>query len=382
MYFADIIGQMPAKRELIRTFKAGIVPHARLFVGEDGGGGLGLAYAYARYINCLNPSDEDACGYCRSCLRFNQYASQDLHFLFPIVNVGSRNLCEDELPRWREFLARGPYTRYSEWADMLGGEAKRPMIFVREGEVLTERLSYHISEARYRILLIWLPERMHEGLGNKLLKLVEEPPKGTVILMVTQSEGEVLGTLRSRMQTLHLRPLSEQELISALEARPTERPGTDPLYSAHMAGGNYRRALDSYLGQEPKGEDMTTLLGRILRATVNARPIEIRSLADELARLSREELIQLFAYIGRMLREIYIIPYGLNQINYLTDAERKIAQYLSGCLTSGNVPALLEELDLATRHIAQNVNSRMVLFDLILRFTSTLAPAYRAHGIR
>lgn len=383
MYFRDVIGQTPAKDELRRSFLAGVVPHARLFVGADGSGALGLAYAYARYINCESPSADDACGYCRSCLRYSEFAGQDLLFLFPIVNnKDSSNLCDDELPRWRHFLALGPHTRYSEWVRLLGGETKRPSIFTREGNVLTERLSYHVAEARYRVLLIWLPERMNEALANKLLKLTEEPPSHTVILMVTQSEEEVLGTLRSRMQAIHLRPLSETEIAQALMAEPAPAGEADLYLSAHLSGGNYRTALDDYRGSNADAVQTTRLFGRILRATVNARPVEIKSLADELAKMSREELVALLGYMARMFREIYICSYGIEQINYLTTAEQGIAKYLRGCVSSSSVETIASEIDLAVRHIMHNVNSRMVLFDLILRLTSTLAPAYRAHGIR
>lgn len=382
MYFRDIIGWTPVKDELIRSTLAGVVPHARLFVGKDGSGALGLAYAYARYINCLNPSEHDACGRCRSCARFDQFAVQDLLYLFPIVNDDGRNLCDDDLPRWREFLARGPYTRYAEWISMITKEMKRPMIFAREGEVLLERLSYQIAEARYRVVLIWLPERLHESLANKLLKLVEEPPANTVILMVTQSETEVLGTLRSRMQTIRLMPLSEGDMAHALTAVPTSVVDADPFVSAHLAGGNYRTALDDYLGHNADAVETTKLFGRVLRATVNARPVEIKALSDELAKLSREEIVMLLAYMARMFREIYVHSFGINQINYLTTAEAGIAKYLSGCLNADNTMVISGEIDLAVRHITQNVNSRMVLFDFILRLTSTLAPAYRAKGIR
>lgn len=382
MYFRDVVGQEAAKNELRRSFLAGIVPHARLFVGADGAGALGLAYAYARYINCASPSADDACGECRSCQRFDGFAAQDLHFLFPIVNVASRNLCEDELPRWREYLALGAHSRYAEWANMLGGEAKRPIIFAREGEALLERLSYHIAEARYRIVLIWLPERMHESLGNKLLKLTEEPPPSTIILMVAQNEAEVLGTLRSRMQALRLRPLSEQEIAEVLAHRTSPKADADPLLSAHLSGGNYRTALDDYLGENAEAAEMTKLFGRVLRATVNARPVEIRALADELAKSTREDQLALLAYMSRMFREIYVHPMGIPRLNYLTVAESGIAKYLSGCVTHANIKALSQEIDLAARHIEQNVNSRMVLFDLILRLTSTLASMYKARGIR
>lgn len=383
MFFRDIVGQTPAKKELRRSFLAGVVPHARLIVGQDGAGALGLAYAYARYINCEHPTEEDACGHCRSCLRYNAFAALDLHFLFPIANnKNSSNYCDDELPHWRKYLALGAHARYDQWVSLLGEESKSLLIYAREEEPLSERLSYQIAEARYRVVLIWLPERMHQVLGNKLLKLTEEPPERTIILMVSEQEGEVLGTLRSRMQTLHLRPLSEHEIVEALSREVAPPPQADAQRSAHLSGGNYRTALDDYLGLSETRDETTKLFGRTLRATVNARPQEIRLLSEELAKMSREEQTNLLTYMGRMFREIYAYGFGIPQINYLTTAETGIAKYLSGCLDTPIATAIASEIDLAQRHIVGNVNARMVFFDLILRLTSILAPSYKAHGIR
>lgn len=386
MYFRDIIGQQTAKNELIRATQAGVIPHARLFVGESGSGALALAYAYARYINCDAPSHIDACGKCRSCLQYNQFALPDLHFLFPIINVGSRNLCDDELDNWRRFLAQGAHTTYEDWLEIVGGDGKKLGIFAREGAILAEKLSYKVSEAHYRVLLIWLPERMHETLGNKLLKLTEEPPEQTIILMVTLQQQEVLPTLRSRLQTLHLQPLSEQEIIQALEVNPPIRTDESPQealqHAAHLASGNYRRALDYYQGKDDTGQEYRSILGNILRITIKGKPIDMKQLADELANLGREEQLSLLEYIGSMMRELYMYSLTLPDISYMRPSERIIAQTLEGCITGRNIRAIQEELDLAQRHIAQNVNARMVFFDMIIRLTSTLSPAYRERGLK
>lgn len=382
MYFRDVVGQDIAKAELIRSYATGAMPHARLFVGGDGMGALGLAYAYARYINCANPSSDDACGACASCRRYDSYSVQDLLYLFPIVNVGSRNLCEDELPAWRRFLQRGPHSLYTDWLEMQGGDAKRLSIFAREGEQLMQRLSYQIAEAKYRILLIWLPERMNEALGNKLLKLTEEPPERTHILMVSQSEAEVLGTLRSRMQTIHLRPVPEVLIAQHLSGLISRKANSSPIESAHLSGGNYRYALDDYMGNGHSNDELLGYFRRILRATVNAQPAQNRPLVEEIAKLSREEQIDLVRYMGQLFREIFAANYDLAEVSYLRAEELPIAQYIKECMTVENLSLIQSELDLAIRHVGQNVNSKMVFYDLLLRLTSALARDYKRVGIR
>ena len=382
MYFHDIIGHEALKAELISSVQMGIIHHAQLFVGRDGEGALGLAYAYARYLNCTQRGETDACGHCPSCKRYDTFAEQDLFHLFPIVNASGKNLAEDTLPEWRSFLAQGPYVRYDEWLSLLGGDGKKASIFAREGEALQQSLSYQMAGTGYRIVLIWLPEKMQEALGNKLLKLVEEPPARTIILMVTMEEEAVLGTLRSRMQTLRLQPLAPQVIEEALHLIPQGTDGVEATLAAHLSEGNYRVALDSYLGRSEEHLSQERYLQRILRATVNAQPTEMKLLAEELATTSRDEQLALITYLARMFREFYLFNLDLPKLNYLTNKETSIASYLRSCITGQNVRVVEIELDLARRHIAQNVNSKMVFFDLLLRLTSALAPSYRQQGIR
>ena len=382
MYFHDIIGHETLKAELISSVQMGIIHHAQLFVGRDGEGALGLAYAYARYLNCTQRGETDACGHCPSCKRYDTFAEQDLFHLFPIVNASGKNLAEDTLPEWRSFLAQGPYVRYDEWLSLLGGDVKKASIFAREGEALQQSLSYQMAGTGYRIVLIWLPEKMQEALGNKLLKLVEEPPARTIILMVTMEEEAVLGTLRSRMQTLRLQPLAPQVIEEALHHIPQGTDGVEATLAAHLSEGNYRVALDSYLGRSEEHLSQERYLQRILRATVNAQPTEMKLLAEELATTSRDEQLALITYLARMFREFYLFNLDLPKLNYLTSKETSIASYLRSCIMGQNVRVVESELDLARRHIAQNVNSKMVFFDLLLRLTSALAPSYRQQGIR
>lgn len=382
MFFRDVVGQEVVKWELIRSFQEGIVPHARLFVGEDGMGGLGIALAYARYINCDRPSKLDSCGTCPSCKRYNQFAGQDLFFLFPIVNQASRNYCEDELPQWRAFLTKGPHTRYQDWLEYQGGDAKKLGIFAREGEQITQRLSYQIAEARYRVLLIWLPEKMHEALSNKLLKLTEEPPERTVILMVTQEEAKVLATLRSRMQPIYLRAIKEETIRDTLCNLSDGQSVSFVQDIAHLSRGNFRTALDLYQGGSVEEQNNLELFKKILRATVDAQPTRGRAIADEVAKLSREEQINLLGYISQLFRELFVANYELMDIVYVRQDERPLIDYIKACINRDNVARITTEIDLAIVHIGQNVNSKMVIFDLILRLTSILAPSYKERGIR
>lgn len=382
MYFSDVIGQEVVARELRASFMAGVVPHARLFVDTPGLGGLALAYAYARYINCASPSNLDACGHCASCKGFDTFSGRDLHFLFPIVNRDSRNYCDDELGKWREFLALGPYASLEDWYNLQQSAGKQLSIFARESEALLNKLSYQVLDNKYRILFIWLPERMHETLANKLLKLTEEPPERTVILMVCHREGEVLGTLRSRMQTIHIKPIDEAIIAEALPYMAGASAGITAQRAAHLSSGNILKALNLWHTPVEELSAQAQSLGKMLRATIKPQPQEMKALADEIAQQTRDEQLALLEYVARMLREIYLQLSDVPTISYYTPSEEAMVHYLRGCVNSSNIHALRSEVDLAIRHVGQNVNSRMVFFDLILRLTAILAPSYKRLGKR
>ena len=184
------------------------------------------------------------------------------------------------------------------------------------------------------------------------------------------------------MQTLRLQPLAPQVIEEALHHIPQGKDGVEATLAAHLSEGNYRVALDSYLGRSEEHLSQERYLQRILRATVNAQPTEMKLLAEELATTSRDEQLALITYLARMFREFYLYNLQQPELNYLTSREQGIAQYLRRVVTGQNVRVVQEELDLAQRHLAQNVNARMVFFDLLLRLTSALAASYRQHGIR
>ena len=181
------------------------------------------------------------------------------------------------------------------------------------------------------------------------------------------------------MQTLRLRPLTEPEIETALRATPTDYAEADALYAAHLSEGNYRKALDLYEGHAAELGEEYALLQRILRATVNAQPREMKLLAEDLAALSKEEQASLLEYLARMFREFYLYNLSLPDINYLTSREEGIARYLRSCITGRNVRQVEAEIDEAARHLAQNVQAR---WSSSTSFCDSLRPSLRATSRR
>jgi DNA polymerase-3 subunit delta' len=172
MFFRDVIGQDSLKQQLIAAARKGVVPHSQLFCGQAGCGAFPIAFAYARYLNCTERSDTDACGHCSSCLKYNEIAHPDLYFIFPMVQEGKKTVCDDYMIEWRAFLSTHVYFDLNRWLNEIDA-TKQAIIYSKESDEIMRKVSLKIYEAAYRILLIWMPERMHSACANKLLKVIE-----------------------------------------------------------------------------------------------------------------------------------------------------------------------------------------------------------------
>ena len=246
MYFKDIIGQEEIKKRLIHSARTGVIPHAQLFTEQVSAGAFPLALAYARYLNCTNRTETDSCGHCPSCLKYNELAHPDLHFVFPIVSKKDKkkDVCDDYLTEWRGFLKNRPYFDIDGWLDYIDAGNSQALIYSKESDEIIRKLSLKIYEATYRILLVWLPEKLHQTCANKLLKAIEEPPRNTVILMVSELPDLVLGTILSRAQRINVRGIHPKDIASSMISRFNLTP-EDAKHVAHLANGSYLKAVEA-----------------------------------------------------------------------------------------------------------------------------------------
>lgn len=372
MYFHNVIGQDDLKARLTDTARQGIIPHARLFCGRTGSGTFPLALAYARYLNCTDRTDTDACGKCHSCRQYDALAHPDLHFVFPIVadKKRKRTVCDDYLGEWREMLTERTYFDLDEWLDRMETAGKQALIYAEESDQMIRKTSLRIYEAQYRVLIVWMPERMHAACANKLLKLIEEPPARTVILMVSDAPDLILGTILSRTQRLDVRPIEADSLARALEQR-NGLPPDAARRTAHLAHGDLL-AAERIMGQDERERLFLDFFIRIMR---NAWKRDVRAMkqtADELAALSREQQRAFLAYCQHLVRENFVRRFRSDDLNYLRPDEAAFSARFSPYVNERNVFDFAAELADAERHIAQNGNAKMIFFDLTLRITVLL----------
>ena len=364
MQFKDIIGQEAIKKQLIEEVDANRIPHAQLFQGLAGYGSLPLALAYAQYINCTNKQENDSCGECISCKTTNKLIHPDLHFVLPIVKRGKK-LSDDFLPEWRELATQQSYFNFEHWLNALNAGNSQAIIYSKESEELTRKLSFKSSQGGYKIVIIWLPEKMHIALGNKLLKLLEEPADQTVLLLVAERTEAILPTILSRTQRRNIPAIDNESMAKALREKynvlPQEREEI-----AHLAQGNYIKALESIHLNDEK-QHYFELFVSLMRLSYQRKVKEMKAWSEEVAEMGREKQKSFLNYCQHMVRESFIHNLNHNELNYLTQQEKKFAVNFSPFINESNVFDIMNELSEAARHIEQNVNSKMVFFDFSLK---------------
>jgi DNA polymerase-3 subunit delta' len=365
VYFKDIIGQERAIRRLTYEARRGRLPHALLMEGAEGVGKLALAVALARYLVCAQPSEHDGCGHCAACRMMDKLAHPDVHFVFPVVKRGKETTCSDFLPQWREQLGESAYFGLPTWLTRMGSADGQAGILVKESDTLARVLSLKASQGGWRVVIIWLPERMNAECANKLLKLFEEPPAQVLFVLVSEEPDALLPTIRSRTQRLFIPPIAEDEVARALMVRYGIQEA-DAQTIGHYAGGNWLKAVEAISLDEEKGLYLELFIA-LMRMAYARRIRELKEWSEGAAAMGRERQKHFLAYCGRMLRENFASNFGLPAVVHMDIHEREFSARFAPFVNEANIIGLMEEFSEAERHIGQNVNARMVFFDLALK---------------
>ena len=372
MYFKDIIGQHEATALLRSAVAEGRIPHAQLICGGEGVGKLAMAIAYARYLCCTHRNGEDACGECPSCKKFDKLVHPDLHFAFPIYKKDSNKTphSDDFIDKWRQAVAENPYMTLNQWMDCIGTENQQGLIYASQSEEIIRKLTLKSSEGGYKVMIIWMAEKMNAECSNKLLKMIEEPPAQTVFLLVAENPDLLLPTIQSRVQRLMLRPIEEEVITRAL----CERFGlvdADARQVAHASAGNWLQAMETiHLGSRAK--EYIELFMTLMRKSYMRDLKGMRQWADGVAGMGREPQKNFLIYCQRMIRESFICNFHRPEINYMNVEEANFTSRFAPFVNEKNIFGIMDELSEAQRHIEQNVNAKMVFFDLALKMIMLL----------
>ncbi len=371
MLFADCIGQKEIKAQLLKNAGAERIAHAQLFASTEGSGALSLAVAFAGYILCQQRTATDACGTCPSCQMVKKLGHPDLHFSFPITVKVSLPDSDALLGEFREEFIRNPWFSYNDWMVTLDGENKQGIIPVKESESILRKLSLKSYGGGYKILIIWLPEKMNTQAANKLLKLLEEPPDKTLFLLVTENEEALLRTIVSRTQLLKIDRLRDEEVKAAL----IQKKGISEAEAeniAYLSAGNFRDAL--YLAAHETGNEETpfTRFRNWMRMCYKGDLLSVQKWVLECNELSRESMKGFFVYALHMIRESLVLNYGDEKLVRLSGEELEFLKKFSIYIHKGNCRKMIDDLNEAAMQLEWNANIKILLTDLSIRFRNHL----------
>lgn len=373
MRFSEVAGHADLKQRLIQSVTEQRVPHAQLFHGPQGSGSLALALAYATYLSCQERQDGDSCGKCPSCVKYDRLVHPDLHFVFPVFTTKSVKkdpVSDDFIAAWRNALIENPYITPNQWYSYIGMENKQGSIIKRESEEITKKLMLKSYESDFKVMIIWMPEKMNKTASNKLLKLIEEPPPMTIFLMVPEDTGPMLPTILSRTQMIRVPRIAEEDLLDALKKK--HAVSEEVLKSAvKISGGNYVKAEENLMTSEDSAYQLELFI-RIMRLAYSREFQEIFVWVEELAGLGRERQKAFLAYVIRMIRENYLLNKEQGELVRMTAGESEFSKKFFPYINDRNVPAMVQELNEASIHIEANAYARIVFLDFALKLVKLI----------
>ncbi|HTM91662.1 MAG TPA: hypothetical protein VL095_04545 [Flavisolibacter sp.] len=394
MLFKDVIGQQEVKQQLVEMVQYNRLSHALLFLGKEGSGALPLAMAFAQYVSLLpnkdqsteaslfgepvevklpsSPEEADAWMHKQpSFSKTEQLVHPDIHFSYPVIKKTTRSdekpISTDWITEWREFIRQLPYGNIYDWLQFIDAENKQGNITANECNDIIRKLNLKSFESGYKILLMWMPEYLGKE-GNKLLKMIEEPPADTLFILVAENEGEILSTILSRCQLVKIPALEasdiEQNLVSK-KACTAEQA----RQIANASNGNYREALNLI---QHADEDFHGLLREWLNASLKNQTIAQVKLIEEIGRLGREKQKQFLKHFTHLIEQavrMQVADDTLKEklLSAMSSGERDFVPRLNKVMSLEQKEAIAEELDKATYYIERNANAKILFHALTIK---------------
>ena len=379
MLFSDIIGQQHIKHHLTKTVENARIPHAQLFIAPTGSGVLAMAIAYAQYILCHNSGGENNNGNASCNLKFEKLMHPDLHFAFPVTTndrVKKHPTSNSFMEEWRQFVKETPYGSLFNWYQLLGIENKQGQIGVDEAEEIVKKLILKPYEGGYKVMIIWMADKMNTSAANKLLKLIEEPPERTLFLLIAENEERIIKTILSRCQVLYFQPLTEQNIIDALMQKH-KVDENQAIKIAQQSNGNWNKALhlfhhdDNELAFE---RWFVTWVRAAFRAKGDASVVQdLIKWSEEIAKTGRETQKRFLKYCSHFFRQALLTNYNARSLVFFESNEsnfdlEKFAHFVHGA----NIEDINKAIEDAIYPIERNGNAKIILLDLSMQLTRFL----------
>ena len=396
MQFSGIIGQKPLTDHLVQMVQQNRLSHALLFLGREGSGALNIALAFAQYIVCerqngkttvapapslfteesttaapeeKNENLQDSCGICPACIKASKFIHPDIHFCYPVVTrkSGEQPVSTDYIVEWRKFITDKPYGNAYDWLQFIGAENKQGNITAKECNEIIHKMSLKSFEAEYKILILWMPEYLGAE-GNKLLKLIEEPPPNTLFIFVAENESLILSTILSRLQLVKIPPLADTDIVQALEKQFEDLPNNRAMQIASISEGNLREALQHI--QHSGEDDWEMMLRDWLNTIIKTGTTAQVKWIEEAAKLGREKQKQFLKYFLSLLEEaVRLEVIGNYQLvsSEPMSAIVELALKFNKICNMEQKEAIMKELDNASYYIERNANAKILFHALTIK---------------
>ena len=357
MDFSEIIGQETVKSQLVQEIETGRLPHALMLYGPEGNGAYALALAIATRLLAVNESGE-------AMMKTLQHP--DLHFSFPVFKkkegAGTSDLF---IEKWRTMVLNNPYISYSEWLDVIGADTGQLLIYVDESINLIKKLSLKSNQGGYKIVIMWLPEKMNLQCANKMLKLLEEPPQKTLFLLISEDPEQILPTIRSRTQMIHVPKIAHEDMVRTLTEQYHVRPA-DAQSITRISRGNMTEAL-RLISDASEWEEFFANYVELMRMAYQRNVKGLKRWSEDIATMGREKEKRFLDYCQRMTRENFINNFHNPEIVYMDEKEQQFSKNFSPYINESNVIDIMNELALCQRDVIRNVNGKILFFDFALK---------------
>ncbi len=364
--FEQVIGQQEAQARLLQMEEEQRLPHALMLCGPMGAGKMALAMGFARHL--LTASNQQSSANAEAMLA--KWEHPDLHFTYPTIKLPSMSadhkpVSDDFAKEWHELIMAGPYFTMNEWLEQMGGENQQAIITAGESDALIRKLSLKSSQGGYKVSLIWLPERMNIECANKILKLLEEPPQQTIFLLVCEEPEKLLETIRSRVQRVDIKRLTEEDIQEGLASKRglTEE---NARRVARMANGSWLKALE-LLSVDSENEFFLDMFQTLMRLAYQRKVKDLKTWSERMAGMGREKQKRFLEYFLRLVRENFVYNFQTPELCYMSQREEDFAKNFARFINEANIIPISDLANLAIRDIGQNANGKIVFFDFALQ---------------
>ncbi len=375
MLFSEIIGQDTVKQQLVKMVQSNRLSHAIMLFGQEGVGKKALAHAFAQYIICSNKQEGDACGHCDNCRKAQKLTHPDIHYSYPVIKRKSTDkhvVSSDFIDYWRSIHLETPYFTHQKWTAHIESGTKQTMIHVDEGNEIIKFLNFKPSEAEYRVVMVWLAEKMNTITANTLLKTLEEPGEKTVLILIVENTDFILPTILSRLQTVYVPPIQNEDMIKGLQEQ--YNCGEDLIrFAAHYAKGRFPLAVEALEQSEEQKRYLDWFI-QYMRLSYSNKMLELIDLNEEIVKYDKNDTLSFLKYALRYIRDNFMMNQNGNQHVVLIEEEFNFASKFSRFITPNNIDRIYHIFTDSINHISRNANVKIQLqvlaIELVRAFSS------------